>query len=113
MKTRGPAAAPLTPRSATTSTAPARVLSPQMARAGPRTGHTKYPNNPNKLSPEPTSTYPNSRTPIHPCDEQSRHASGLLGLVTPTPLVARLIRATPAQLGRTLPRRAFGPALFA
>lgn len=52
MKLQTPAAVLLTPRSATTSINLARVLRPQMAPEGRWAASTKYPNNPNKLSPE-------------------------------------------------------------
>lgn len=110
-----PAAALLTPRTASTSKTHARVLSQQMARAGPWTGRTKYPNNPNKLSPAPT--YPHTletRKPTTTCDEQSSsriRAARIRHALRSSHAQSAALRC--AQLGRTLPRRAFGPALFA
>ena len=113
MKMPTPATVALTPRTASTSKTHAGVLSQQMARAGPGTGHTKYPNNPNKLSPAPT--YPHTletRKQQRRATSRAHHESGLLGFVTHSARrTLNLLRS--AQLGRTLPRRAFGPALFA
>jgi hypothetical protein len=59
-----------------------------MAPEGPPAEPTKYPNNPNKLSPEPTLPH---LPPNTPHDEQSETPPGCNGCIT-IPFVVRWLR---------------------
>ena len=106
-----------------------------MAYEGPRAAPTKYPNNPNKLSPEPTSPHPVPAVYLtlktnEPRDEQIARVTDVPGHDA-TLFAARLylkllmrgrrrrsvvqlvaLKAALPQLGRTLGRLPLGAALL-